>query len=84
MAPIDAEFEPALRRLAQTDVSYAEAWRALIPVARRLERPRPTYYAVRRFLEAERERLREVADHKRRQQDRIVAPLLVGRVPRPY
>jgi hypothetical protein len=84
VTPIHPEFEPELLRLARKDVSYAEAWRALIPVAQRLDRRRPTYDAVRRFIEAERERLREVAEHKRRQQDRIVAPLLVGRIPRPY
>lgn len=84
MAPIQPGFEPELLRLARTNVTYADAWRALIPVARRLEQPRPTYDSVRRYMEAERERIRDVEGRRRRQQQEILNPLLAGRIPKPY
>jgi len=65
--------------MAGSDVGYAEAWRALIPVAERLDTPRPTYWRVRRFLLSERRR--QVVRRDRRQQ--IVADLLAGLVKRP-
>jgi hypothetical protein len=50
------DFVIALRVLDGTGMPYAEALRQLIPVARRLGTPRPSYSAVRRFLIEERRR----------------------------
>jgi hypothetical protein len=77
--PLHPEFRRALRVLAALDLCYAEAWRALIPVAVRIDRPRPSYWIVRRVLIAERRRLAE----RRARRDRIVADLLTGLVKRP-
>jgi len=82
MTSLDPLFEPELRRLAHTTATYTEAWRALIPVAKRLERPRPSYDSVRRFVAAERERLRDAELRRLRQQERVINPLLAGRIPR--
>ncbi|MDQ2984592.1 MAG: hypothetical protein M3R70_11840 [Actinomycetota bacterium] len=69
----------ALRLLARLDVTYAEACRALIPVASRRGLTRPSYFTVRRFLAAERLRRKRAADLR----DEIVADVLAGLVLRP-
>jgi hypothetical protein len=66
-----------LRVLDEFDLAYAEAWRMLRPVARRLGIPRPSYSTVRRICIAERERKRRNADDL----DRFLADVLVGKVP---
>jgi hypothetical protein len=73
------EFERELRRLARFDISYAEAWRQLIPVGKRIQQPRPSYRVVREFLELEIDRLM----HQSIQRERFVSTMLAGRVPRP-
>jgi len=76
--PLHPEFARALQILAATGVSYAEAWRLLRPVAVRLDRPRPSYFLVRRVLERERrnrERSRAVVEQ-------VVSDLLAGLIPR--
>ena len=75
---IHPEFEIELHLLARSRVSYAEAYRLLIPVAERVGEPRPSYYHVREILIDERIRLAE-ADEAR---DRIVHDVVTGRVPR--
>jgi hypothetical protein len=77
--PMHRDFADGLRILAGLQLGYAEAWRALIPVAGRIDEPRPTYWRVRRFLIAER-RHRQLREDRR---DRIVADLLAGLVMRP-
>lgn len=76
--PLHPEFARALRLLASVDISYAEAWRLLRPVSARLDRPRPSYWLVRRVLIEER-RQRE-RSHER--VDAVVRDLLAGLVPR--
>ena len=71
------EFVRALRILDAFGMPYAEAWRLLSPVARRLEIPRPSYSAVRRILIAERARKRHHSDDL----DRLLADLFAGRFP---
>lgn len=75
--PVRREFVLALRVLACFDLSHAEAWRLLRPVAARIGVPRPSYSTARRILVAERERSRRRADEL----DRILAPILAGRAP---
>jgi len=80
--PLHPEFVAALERLAARDVTNAEAWRLLIPVAERIGLPRPTYWNVRRRLIEER-RLRELRRRDRDElSERVIAPLVIGRVPR--
>jgi hypothetical protein len=50
------EFVIALRALDAIGLPYAELWRALRPVAMRIDEPRPSYARVRRFLIEERRR----------------------------
>jgi len=77
--PLHPDFARALQVLASVDVSYAEAWRLLRPVAARLDRPRPSYSRVRRALEHERrQRARSQANV-----ERVISDLLAGLVPRP-
>ena len=81
--PLHPEFVAALETLAARDITNAEAWRLLIPVAKRIGLPRPTYWMVRRRLMDER-RLRELRRRDRDElQERVIDPLLIGRVPRP-
>ena len=75
--PVDRRFVLALRLLDVFDVSYAEAWRLLRPVAARLGIPRPSYHSVRRILLAERARKRRRKDEL----DRLMSDLLTGRAP---
>lgn len=75
--PVDPRFVLALRLLAVFDVSYAEAWRLLRPVAARLGIPRPSYYSVRRILMVERAQNRRRKDEL----DRLMSDLLTGRAP---
>jgi hypothetical protein len=63
--PLHPEFIAALDTLAARDITNAEAWRLLIPVAKRIGLPRPTYWMVRRRLMDER-RLRELRRYRRR------------------
>ena len=76
--PLHPEFARALQILATIDVSYAEAWRLLRPVAARLDRPRPSYWLVRRVLEQERRR----RERSHAQIEAVVSDLLAGLVPR--
>jgi hypothetical protein len=77
--PLDEDFREALRILAGFEVGYAEALRALIPVAERIDRPRPSYWRVRRFLIDERRRRDRAAEVR----NRVLSDLLQGRFPRP-
>jgi hypothetical protein len=70
-------FVGALRVLDEFDLPYAEAWRMLRPVARRLGIPRPSYSTVRRICIAERERKRRRKDEL----DRFLADVLAGKFP---
>jgi hypothetical protein len=76
--PLHPELTRALQILASIDVSYAEAWRLLRPVAARLDRPRPSYWRVRRVLEAERKR----RERSHAQVEAVVSDLLAGLIPR--
>jgi hypothetical protein len=81
--PLHPEFVAALEQLAARDVTNAEAWRLLIPVAKRIGLPRPTYWNVRRRLMVER-RLRALRRRDRDElRERVIVPLVIGRVPRP-
>jgi hypothetical protein len=75
--PVRGEFVLALRILDVLGLPYAEAWRMLRPVARRLGVPRPSYSSVRRILIAERERKRR----NKEDLDRFLGDVLAGRVP---
>jgi len=77
--PLHDDYAQALRVLAGVELAYAEAWRALIPVAHRLGIPRPSYSRVRRFMQVERERERRGRDRR----DEIIQDLLAGLVKRP-
>jgi hypothetical protein len=77
--PLHDDYAEALRLLAGVEIAYAEALRALIPVARRLGVPRPSYSRVRRFIQAERARKRR----GRNRRDEIIQDLLAGLVKRP-
>jgi len=77
--PLHPEFARALEILASTDVSYAEAWRLLRTVAARIDRPRPSYFLVRRVLERERRH----RQRSRAQVEKVVSDLLAGLIPRP-
>lgn len=57
--PLHPEFAEAMRSLDRDGLPYAELWRALIPVAMTIDEPRPTYWRVRRFAIAERQRRAE-------------------------
>jgi hypothetical protein len=72
------EFVVALRVLDAFGMPYAEALRQLIPTARRLGIPRPSYSTVRRLVIEERRRKAGRTDLL----DRVLTDLLVGRVPR--
>lgn len=65
---------------AMTELSHAEAWRRLAPVAGRLGLRRPSYPTVRRALLCHRwlERLRRTLSARRAE---LAADLLAGRVP---
>jgi hypothetical protein len=76
--PLHPEFARALQILAATDVSYAEAWRLLRPVAARLDRPRPSYFLLRRALERERRHRERLRAHV----EQVVSDLLAGLIPR--
>lgn len=71
------DFERSLRILAGLAVSYAEAWRLLTRTADRLDEPRPSYWRVRRFVEAERRQRAEARDAL----EPLIADLLAGLVP---
>ena len=71
------DFAAALRLLAGFELPHAEAWRLLIPVAERLDLPRPSYWRVRRFLIAERERRARI----RAEVDPVITDLLAGFLP---
>jgi hypothetical protein len=77
--PLHPDFARALQILASVDVSYAEAWRLMRPVAARLDRPRPSYWRVRRVLERER-RDRELSHAN---VEKVISDLLAGLIPRP-
>ena len=75
--PVHPGFVGALRVLDEFDLPYAETWRMLRPVARRLGIPRPSYSTVRRICIAERERKRRRKDEL----DRFLADVLAGKFP---
>jgi hypothetical protein len=75
---VDAEFVRALRRLdRRMNLSYAELWRRLIPVASRLGVPRPCYGTVREIVLL----LRALERLRRPVRDEVVVKLLTGRIP---
>jgi len=61
--PIHPEFLVALRILDAVGLPYAELWRMLGPIAARLDRPRPSYWQVRRIVIEERRRKQARAEH---------------------
>lgn len=75
--PVHPEFVRALRILDAFGMPYAESLRMLVPVAVRLELPRPSYSTVRRILIAERARKQRNADDL----DRLLGDLFAGRSP---
>jgi hypothetical protein len=79
--PLHPEYEAALDALARLEVSHAEALRRLIPLEERLGVGRPTYWTVRRRLEAERRRLDRRHAERRGLADEILRDLMVGLVP---
>jgi hypothetical protein len=64
-----------MRSIYREGMPYAELWRALIPVAIRIDRPRPTYWQVRRFATEERRRQAE----RRELIESIADEILAGR-----
>jgi hypothetical protein len=79
--PLHPDYKAALDALARHEVSYAEALRRLIPLEQRLGIGRPTYWTVRRHLQAERLRLDLRRAERRRLADEILYDLMVGLVP---
>jgi hypothetical protein len=79
--PLHPDYEAAFDALARLEVSYAEALRRLIPLEQRLGIGRPTYWTVRRRLQAERLRLELRRAERRRLADEILYDLMVGLVP---
>jgi hypothetical protein len=78
---VHPEFGRALEVLAAVKVSYADAWRMLIPTALRLGLPRPGYGAVRRILIEERALTAESeAAGRPPQLEPILLDLLTGRI----
>ena len=75
--PIDSRFVGALRGFDHRGLSYAEAWRLLLPVAERLGRPRPSYFTVRRTLIVERHR----RAWRKAAFDSVLGAVVAGRVP---
>jgi hypothetical protein len=75
--PVHREFVLALRIIDAMGLPYAEAWRALRPVAARLGVPRPSYSSVRRIVIAERIRKSRHADEL----DMLLGDLFRGRFP---
>ncbi|HEX6702936.1 MAG TPA: hypothetical protein VF101_19590 [Gaiellaceae bacterium] len=75
--PIDRRFVAALRSLDYRGLSYAEAWRLLLPVAERIGLPRPSYFSVRRTLIVERRR----RARRKAAYDRVLGAVIAGRVP---
>lgn len=53
--PLDPEFVRAIHILDALGLPYAELWRLLRPVAVRIDKPRPSYWMVRRLAIAQRE-----------------------------
>jgi hypothetical protein len=74
---VDRRFVAALRSLDHRGLSYAEAWRLLLPTAERLGQPRPSYFTVRRTLIAERRR----RARRNAAFDRVLGAVISGRVP---
>jgi hypothetical protein len=74
---LEPDYDEALRALARLEVSYAEAWRRLIPIENRLRIGRPTYWKVRRFIQLERREL-----ELRRRRNRQIAEDLLADVMR--
>ena len=62
-----------MRSIYREGMPYAELWRALIPVAIRIDEPRPTYWRVRRFAIVERRRQAERRELIERIADEIAA-----------
>ncbi|MDQ3668964.1 MAG: hypothetical protein M3377_01575 [Actinomycetota bacterium] len=54
--PLDRDYVAALRLLDAVDLPYAEVWRKLGLISGTLNKPRPGYSCVRRFLIEERRR----------------------------
>jgi hypothetical protein len=77
--PLHPDFARALQILASVDVSYAEAWRLMRPVAARLDSPRPSYWRVRRVLERDRRDRERSHAHV----EKVISDLLAGLIPRP-
>jgi hypothetical protein len=75
---VDVEFVRALRQLdRRMNLSYAELWRRLAPVAADLGAPRPCYATVRDIVQM----LREFERRRRPLRDDVVVKLLTGRIP---
>jgi hypothetical protein len=75
---VDARLVHALG--AMTDLSHAEAWRRLSPIAGRLGVRRPSYPTVRRAL-LEHRYLEMLRQARRSRREELAADLLAGRVP---
>jgi hypothetical protein len=77
--PVHPEFAQAIRVLGALGLPYAELWRMLRPVARRLDLPRPSYPTVRRLAIAERRR----KTRRQKEVDEVLARVLRGFPPFP-
>ena len=77
--PLRPELEDAMRTLAERDISYADAGRALAPVATRIRRPRPSYWTVLAFMREQRQEL-DAARRRREHAERKVGGMIAGRV----
>jgi hypothetical protein len=77
--PIHPEFAQAIGLLDAPGLPYAELWRMLRPVARRLDLPRPSYPTVRRVAMAERRR----KSRRRKDIDEVLTRVLRGLPPFP-
>ncbi|HMB19207.1 MAG TPA: hypothetical protein VKO41_07835 [Gaiellaceae bacterium] len=79
--PLNPDYEAALEALARLEVSYAEALRRLIPLEEQLGIGRPTYWKVRRYIKAERERLDLLRAERCKLADDVMHDLMAGLVP---
>jgi hypothetical protein len=78
---LEPDYNDALQALARLEVSYAEALRRLIPIEDRLRIGRPTYWKVRRFMQAERRELELRHERRRRIADDLLRDVMRGLCP---
>lgn len=79
--PLHPDYAAALDAFARMEVSYAEALRRLIPLERRIRRPRPTYWLVRRHLRAKRIELERRRKERRQLAEDVFVDMMKGLSP---